>query len=59
MKLNYKALGPKYGKMMKYIEKHFNENKFQIENLLKMYNRYSFMIDEEKIVIEKEDIIFD
>lgn len=58
MKLNYKVLGPKFGKYVKDIEKHFNDNKLEIENLLKMYNRYSFMIDEEKIVIEKSDIIF-
>ncbi|MAJ98134.1 MAG: isoleucine--tRNA ligase [Flavobacteriales bacterium TMED288] len=57
IKPNFKILGPKYGKMIKYINKkisNFNQN--QINNIEK-YGYIEILLNNNKIVIKKEDVI--
>ncbi len=57
IKPNFKILGPKYGKMIKYINKkisNFNQNQI---NKIEKYGYIEILLNNTKIIIKKEDVI--
>ncbi|MBL0047211.1 MAG: isoleucine--tRNA ligase [Bacteroidetes bacterium] len=56
MKLNFKTLGKKYGKHMKSIQAHANENGQSIIRSIELIGNYAFELGVEKIVLDAEDV---
>ena len=56
LKLNFKTLGKKFGKHMKAIQAYVNEHSHKIIHEIEMHAKYEFVIGEETILLETEDV---
>ncbi len=56
LKLNFKTLGKKYGKQMKSIQAHANENGQTIIRSIELSGNYAFELDNENILLDAEDV---
>ena len=56
LKLNFKTLGKKFGKHMKVIQAYANEHSHKIIHEIEMHAKYEFVIGEETILLETEDV---
>jgi len=58
MKLDHKKLGPKFGKLMRQIEEHFEKNYDVIEKVFQNKDTYEFDLPYDKVILHKDDIRF-
>ncbi|MCC7050814.1 MAG: isoleucine--tRNA ligase, partial [Bacteroidia bacterium] len=56
LKLNFKTLGKKCGKHMKALQQFAQENQITVIQSIEKENQFVFTIDNEKIIIETEDV---
>ena len=56
LKLNFKTLGKKYGKLMKLIQQHVAEHTKQVTDGIELRGQYEFLIDNEAVTLLPEDV---